>query len=170
MIPRSSRPSPLLARRLPFAIAVALLLGGASELAAQEPEPRPVPLPPTTTIAEARRAASAHSYWRGTDPETGCPRGLLPDECATLERALVRLERHRDRFCRAAAARTRARIAEGRVIVPAVDGPERGDRVDRGDIVLPANWIAAASLPQLLVAQVSEDGMKAGERCGERQS
>lgn len=149
----------------------ALLLIVAGAAGGQEPEEQPplerppVQLPPSTTVAEARRAASPHSYWRGVNATTGCARGLTLHECASVERAITRLLRHEEPFCRAMGERVRERIAQGRVVVPAVDGPIMGPRVQRGDIVLPANWVNRPTLVLLLVAQVSEEGMDAAERC-----
>lgn len=152
--------------RLARCLAVLLTLLPAS-LGAQEPSERPpVRLPPSTTVAEARRAATPHNYWRGVDTETGCPRGLTSDECAFVSRAVGTLLEHQDPYCRAIGERVSERIARGRVIVPASDGPVRGPRVERGDIVLPANWVTRPTLVLLLAAQGSRDGMDAGVRCG----
>jgi hypothetical protein len=137
-------------------------------IGAQEPEPRPpVQLPPSTTMAEARRAETSHNYWRGVDATTGCPRGLTREECGFLSRAIAQLLEHEDPFCRTAGQKVSERIAEGRVIVPAVDGPSTGPRVGRGDIILPANWVSRPVLILVLVSQVSREGMDAGVRCAD---
>src|SRR5690606_1391923 len=97
----------------------ALLLIVAGAAGGQEPEEQPplerppVQLPPSTTVAEARRAASPHSYWRGVNATTGCARGLTLHECASVERAITRLLRHEEPFCRAMGERVRERIAQG---------------------------------------------------------
>lgn len=143
-----------------------LLVLATGSLAAQEPEPRPpVQLPPSTTVAEARRAETSHNYWRGVDEATGCPRGLTSEECGFLSRTVGQLLRHEDPFCRTAGERVGERIAQGRVIVPAVDGPVQGPRIGRGDIIIPANWVNRPVLLLVLVSQVSRDGMDAGVRC-----
>ena len=145
---------------------IALLLLAPGIAGAQEPEPRPpVQLPPSTTMAEARRAATSHNYWRGVDEDTGCPRGLTSEECGFLSRTIAQLLEHEDGLCRSAGRLVSDRIAQGRVIVPAVDGPTTGPRVGRGDVILPATWVGRPVLIRVLVAQVSREGMDAGVRC-----